>query len=255
MSIFTPLATSNLFFPGNVDTRRGGKGYSVERGSLARQRRLEGGMICPSYVSLQISPGISSRGNGATGENINPLKYREISVRTRRPIARPRLRPKADPAPTFLFPAGARFVLLPFSRVAVAELASNRIVEQLEKQRSRETGRGGTVVAIFSRNNNLSLSNNGSAEAARSGRLCECDNKCWRNKILLPNNIPAREFVAIEFHGRFATVLVNYSLPEIRWCSRGFVSPPRNPSLTGFIELRFLLILHDRVSSLSRILA
>lgn len=57
-------------------------------------------MICPSYVSPQISRGISRHGNGATGENINPLKYREISVRTRRPIASRGSGPKPTLSPS-----------------------------------------------------------------------------------------------------------------------------------------------------------
>lgn len=46
--------------------------------------------------------GGSSRGGhgSATGENINPLKYREISVRTRRPIAGRGSGPKPAPTPS-----------------------------------------------------------------------------------------------------------------------------------------------------------
>lgn len=126
--------------------------------------------------------GGSSRGS-ATGENINPLKYREISVRTRRPIAEPRLGPKANPLS----------LSLPLT------IQSDPLSLSLCPPMPRSCRRGGIRAytragGIFSRNNNLSLSNNANVQKERRAgveRLCEYANKCWRNKILLPNNIRA----------------------------------------------------------------
>lgn len=131
---------------------------------------VEGGMICLSYVLPPLRYlGGSSRGGhgGATDENINPLKYREISVRTRRPIAGRRLRPKADLPPPYslLSPSTLSF------RVCVGGAAV--LLPCCSLQRARAGSRSGAGLeggAVFSRNNNLSLSNKrGRRERERSG--------------------------------------------------------------------------------------
>lgn len=171
---------------------------------------VEGGMICLSYVLPPLRYlGGSSRGS-ATGENINPLKYREISVRTRRPIAGRRLRPKADLPPPYslLSPSTLSF------RVCVGGAAV--LLPCCSLQRARAGSRSGAGLeggAVFSRNNNLSLSNKrGRRERERGPALQTLANKCWRNKILLPNNIRGRSLLLLN-----SAALCSVTIPGKLW--------------------------------------
>lgn len=212
---------------------------------------VEGGMICLSYVLPPLRYlGGSSRGS-ATGENINPLKYREISVRTRRPIAGRRLRPKADLPPPYslLSPSTLSF------RVCVGGAAV--LLPCCSLQRARAGSRSGAGLegdAVFSRNNNLSLSNKrGRRERERGPALRTLANKCWRNKILLPNNIRGRSLLLLN-----SAALCSVTIPGKLWpplpspfqpCSPGFAhgTPPRIPAPSSILRQFSPSILKQRV--------
>lgn len=158
-----------------------------------------------------------------TGENINPLKYREISARTRRPIAGRGSGPKPAPAPSRLQPSLS--ACASGGAAVVAESGGERAGAGLE---------GG---AVFSRNNNLSLSNK-RGRSERSGRaaLRTLANKCWRNKILLPNNIRGRSLLLLN-----SAALCSVTIPAKLW-------PPPSSNLAP----RDLLTAHRRESLLHR---
>lgn len=91
--------------------------------------------------------------------------------------------------------------------------------------------------AVFSRNNNLSLSNK-RGRSERSGRaaLRTLANKCWRNKILLPNNIRGRSLLLLN-----SAALCSVTIPAKLW-------PPPSSNLAP----RDLLTAHRRESLLHR---
>lgn len=91
--------------------------------------------------------------------------------------------------------------------------------------------------AVFSRNNNLSLSN----KRGRRGRgpaLRTRTNKCWRNKILLPNNIRGRSLLLLN-----SAALCSVTIPGKLWPSAPSLPPSLfEPCSPGFAHRRESLL-------------